>query len=195
MIAHGRNALQVYIDETAMVLERILTEVPLQIKSSFRELERIIEKETAGLPYEEAWSLKSSMENGCRIDDESEMLEAIYKSVVVIICSYFERTLKLILPDDVNYKRENGESNIDALFRAVTSAFGLHDLGTIDSLWTSKKQFTRLRNDIIHNKKYDTSLLNEDYIKSNLEMVKNTLRTIADKNLTYGDKNYSYYNF
>ena len=195
MIAHGRNALQVYIDETAMVLERILTEVPLQIKSSFRELETIIEEETAELPYEEAWSLKSSMENGCRADDEVAMLETIYKSVVVIICSYCERTLKLILPDNVSYKREDGESNIDALFGAVTNALGLHDLGTIDSLWPSKKQFTRLRNDIIHNKKYDTSLLNEDYIKSNLKMVKDTLRTIADKNLTYGDKNYSCYNF
>lgn len=195
MIAHGRNALQVYIDETAMVLERILTGVPLQIKSSFRELEKIIEEETAGLPYEEAWSLKSSMENGCRADDEAAMLETIYKSVVVTICSYCERTLKLILPDNIRYKRKTGESNIDALFRAVTSVFGLQDLGTIDSLWPSKKQFTRLRNDIVHNKKYDESFLNEDYIKSNLEMVKNTLRTIADKNLTYGDKNYSYYNF
>ncbi len=195
MISKGRNALQVYIDETAMVLERLLTEVPLQIKSSFRELEKIIEAETAGLPYEEAWSLKSSMENGCRADDEAAMLETIYKSVVVTICSYCERTLKLILPDNIRYKRKTGESNIDALFRAVTSAFGLQDLGTIDSLWPSKKQFTRLRNDIVHNKKYDESFLNEDYIKSNLEMVKNTLRTIADKNLTYEDKNYSYYNF
>lgn len=57
MIAKGKNALQAHIDEYAIVLERLLFEVPEQIKSSFYELEQEIDKTTDGLPNEEACTI------------------------------------------------------------------------------------------------------------------------------------------
>lgn len=53
MISKGRNILQVQIDDTAIVLDRLLSEVPRQIKTSFKELGKIIDKEVVDMPYEE----------------------------------------------------------------------------------------------------------------------------------------------
>lgn len=181
MISKGRNIFQAHIDDTAIVLDRLLSEVPRQIKASFKEFGKIIGKEVVGMPYEEAWSVKSSMEAACRMEDETEMLESFYKSMVIMICSYCERTLLSMLPSETKVKQKKQESKIDTFFRTLTSVYDLKDIGTIDSLWTSKKQFTKLRNDIVHSTDYDTSLLNEVYIKSNLKMVRGMLRVFADK--------------
>lgn len=181
MISKGRNILQAQIDDTAIVLDRLLSEVPIQIKASFKELGKIIDEEVVGMPYEEGWSIKSSMEALCRMEDETEMLESFYKSMVIMICSYCERTLLSMLPSKTKEKHNKKESKIDTFFRTLTSVYDLKDIGSIDSLWTSKKQFTRLRNNIVHNTDYDSSLLNEDYIKSNLKMVRDMLRVFADK--------------
>lgn len=179
MISKGRNILQAQIDDTAIVLDRLLSEVPRQIKASFKELEKIIDEEVVGMPYEEAWSVKSSMEAACRMEDETEMLESFYMSMVIMICSYCERTLLSMLPSETKVKQKKPESKIDAFFRTLTNLYALKDIGTIDSLWACKAQFTKLRNGIVHNKDYDTSLLNEDYIKSNLKMVRDMLKTLA----------------
>jgi len=50
MIARGRNSLQAHNDEYAIVLERLFSEVPEQIKSSFCELEQEIDKTAADFP-------------------------------------------------------------------------------------------------------------------------------------------------
>lgn len=181
MISKGRNILQAQIDDTAIVLDRLLSEVPIQIKASFKELGKIIDEEVVGMPYEEGWSIKSSMEALCRMEDETEMLESFYKSMVIMICSYCERTLLSMLPSEtkVEQKQKKKTSKINFLLKTLENIYDVEDIGAIVSLWTSKKQFTRLRNDIVHNKDYDTSLLNEDYIKSNLKMVRDMLKTLA----------------
>ena len=84
MISKGRNIFQAHIDDTAIVLDRLLSEVPRQIKASFKELEKVIDEEVVDMPYEEAWSVKSSMETACRMEDETEMLESFYKSITPI---------------------------------------------------------------------------------------------------------------
>lgn len=179
MISKGRNILQAQIDDTAIVLDRLLSEVPKQIIASFKELEKEIDEAGVGLSHEEAYTVKESLARAYRMDDETEMLESFYKSMVIMICSYCERTLLSMSSSETKMKQKKQESKIDAFFRTLTNLYALKDIGTIDSLWPSKKQFTRLRNDIVHNKNYDASLLNEVYIKSNLEMIRGMLKTLA----------------
>ena len=181
MISKGRNILQAQIDDTAIVLDRLLSEVPKQIKASFKELEKEIDEAGVGLSHEEAYTVKESLARAYRMEDETEMLESFYKSMVIMICSYCERTLLSMLPPETKVKQKKKESKIDVFFSTLTNLYALKDIGTIDSLWSCKEQFTRLRNDIVHNKDYDTSLLNEDYIKSNLAIVRGMLRVFADK--------------
>ena len=61
MIAKGKNDLQAHIDEYAIVLERLLSEVPEQTKSSFCELEQEIDKTVDDLPDEEACTIKAAL--------------------------------------------------------------------------------------------------------------------------------------
>lgn len=119
MISKGRNILQAQIDDTAIVLDRLLSEVPRQIKASFKELEKIIDEEVVDMPYEEACSVKSSMEAVCRMEDETEMIESFYKSMVIMICSYCERTLLLMLPSETATKGSRKKSKIDFYFRTL----------------------------------------------------------------------------
>ena len=181
MISKGRNILQAQIDDTAIVLDRLLSEVPKQIKASFKELEKEIDEAGVGLSHEEAYTVKESLARAYRMEDETEMLESFYKSIVIMICSYCERTLLSMLPSEtkVEQKQKKKTSKINFLLKTLENIYDVEDIGAIVSLWTSKKQFTKLRNDIVHSTDYDTSLLNEVYIKSNLKMVRDMLKTLA----------------
>lgn len=181
MISKGRNLLQAQIDDAAIVLDRLLSEVPRQIKALFKELEKEIDGAGVGLPDEEAYTVKESIASACRMEDEDEMLESFYKSMVIMVCSYCERTLLSMLPSETKVEYKKKTSKINTLFRELTDVYDLKDIGTIASLWPSITQFIRLRNDIVHNTYYDTSLLNEDCIRNNLKMVRGLLRVFADK--------------
>lgn len=179
MISKGRNILQAQIDDTAIVLDRLLSEVSRQIKASFKELEKVIDEEVVDMPYEEAWSVKSSMETACRMEDETEMLESFYKSMVIMICSYCETTLLSMLPIDIQKQYKYKGKKIDSYYKAIQENYDIK-LKPIGKLWRGKRGFIKFRNDITHGKEYDTTLLNSEYINSNLKMVKHLLRTTAD---------------
>lgn len=179
MIAHGRNTLQAHIDEYAIVLERLLFEVPKQIKSSFSELKKEIEGTAVSLPPEEAYTIKSSLTEAYRMDDEAEMIESFYKSMVIMVCSYCETTLLSILPTDIQEQYRNKGRKIDIYYKAIQKYYGVK-LQPIRKVWKDKCDFVKLRNDITHGKEYDNTLLTSEYINSNLKMVKHLLRTTAD---------------
>lgn len=179
MIAKGKNALQAHIDEYAIVLERLLFEVPEQIKSSFYELEQEIDKTTDGLPNEEACTIKDSLEMAYRMDDKIEMLESFYKSMVIMVCSYCETTLLSMLPTDIQEQCRNKGRKIDIYYKAIQRYYGVR-LQPIRKVWKDKCDFVKFRNDITHGKEYDNTLLTSEYLNANLKMVTHLLRTTAD---------------
>lgn len=171
--------MQVRIDTTAIVLERLLAEVPRQIKDSFKELEKMIDEDVVDMPYEEAWPVKSSMEEACRMEDETEMLESFYKSMVIMICSYCETTLLSMLPIDIQKQYKYKGNKIDSYYKAIQEHYNIK-LKSIGQLWRGKKGFIKFRNDITHGKEYDITLLTPEYLNYNLKMVKDLLRTNAN---------------
>lgn len=179
MIARGRNSLQAHIDEYAIVLERLLSEVPKQIKSSFRELEQEIDKAADDLPCKEACTIKDSLTMAYRISDETIMLESFYKSMVIMICSYCETTLLSMLPIEIQKKYKYKGKKIDSYYKGIQECYDIK-LISIDKLWKSKEDFVKFRNGIVHGKEYDTKLLTSEYLNSNLGMAKHLLRTTAD---------------
>ena len=179
MIAKGKNDLQAHIDEYAIVLERLLVEVPEQIKSSFCELEQEIDKTAADLPSEEACTIKDSLEMAYRMDDKTEMLESFYKSMVIMVCSYCETTLLSMLPTDIQEQYKNKGRKIDIYYKAIQKYYGVK-LQPIGKVWKGKCDFVKFRNDITHGKEYDNTLLAYEYLNSNLKMAKHLLRTTAD---------------
>lgn len=179
MIAKGRNGLQAHIDEYAIVLERLLSEVPKQITASFKELEQEIDKTSADLPCEEASAIKDSLTMAYRIGDETIMLESFYKSMVIMICSYCETTLLSMLPIDIQKQYKNKGKKIDSYYKAIQEHYDIK-LKPIGKLWRGKRSFIKFRNDITHGKEYDTTFLTSEYLNSNLKMVKHLLRTTAD---------------
>ncbi len=180
MIARGRNALQAHIDEYARVLERLLSEVPEQIKSSFCKLEQEIDKTTADLPYEEAYTIKNSLEMAYRMDDKTEMLESFYKSMAIMICSYCETTLLSMLPTDIQGQYKNKGNKIDIYYKAIQKHYDGVKLQPIGKVWKNKRDFVKFRNAITHGKEYDNKLLTPESLNSSLKMAKHLLRTTAD---------------
>lgn len=132
--------MQVRIDTTAIVLERLLAEVPRQIKDSFKELEKMIDEDVVDMPYEEAWPVKSSMEEACRMEDETEMLESFYKSMVIMICSYCETTLLSMLPIDIQKQYKYKGNKIDSYYKAIQEHYNIK-LKSIGQLWRGKYVF------------------------------------------------------
>ncbi len=179
MIAHGRNTLQAHIDEYAIVLERLLSEVPKQITSLFCELEEEIDKTAADLPDEEAGAIKDDLAMAYRMDDKTEMLESFYKSMVIMICSYCEKTLLSMLPTDIQEQYKNKGRKIDIYYKAIQKYYSVK-LQPIRKVWKSKCDFVKFRNDITHRKEYDNTLLTTEYLNSNLKMAKHLLKTTAD---------------
>ncbi|MCM1223154.1 MAG: hypothetical protein NC548_52755 [Lachnospiraceae bacterium] len=179
MIAKGRNDLQMHIDEYAIVLERLLFEVPKQIKSSFSELKKEIEGTAVSLPPEEAYTIKSSLTEAYRMDDEAEMIESFYKSMVIMICSYCETTLLSMLPTDIQEQYKNKGRKIDIYYKTIQRYYGVK-LQPIKKVWRDKCDFVKFRNDITHGKEYDNTPLTSEYINSNLKMAKHLLKTTAD---------------
>lgn len=179
MVAKGRNDLQMHIDEYAIVLERLLFEVPKQINSSFSELKKEIEGTAVGLPLEEAYTIKSSLTEAYRMDNEAEMIESFYKSMVIMICSYCETTLLSMLPIDIQEDYKYKSKKIDIYYKVIQVHYDLKPRA-ICKLWKEKTVFVNLRNNIVHGKKYNSSLLTHEYLNTNLQLVKNMLRTIAD---------------
>lgn len=179
MIAKGRNDLQAYIDEYAIVLERLLVEVPEQIKSSFRELEQEIDKTAADLPREEACTIKDSLIMAYRIGDETIMLESFYKSMVIMICSYCETTLLSMLPIDIQKQYKYKGKKIESYYKAIQEHYGVK-LQPIGKVWKGNYDFVKFRNGITHGKEYDNTLLTSEYLYTNLKMAKHLLRSTAD---------------
>ena len=54
MFAKGRNMMQAHIDETAIVLERLLFEVPQQIEVAFQSLEQKISNEAMAVAEDDS---------------------------------------------------------------------------------------------------------------------------------------------
>ena len=179
MIAKGRNDLQVHIDEYAIVLERLLSEVPEQIKSSFCELEQEIDKTADDLPVEEVYAIKDALAMAYRMDDKIEMLESFYKSMVIMVCSYCETTLLSMLSTDIQEQCRNKGRKIDIYYKAIQRYYGVK-LQPIGKVWKDKCGFVKFRNDITHGKEYDNTLLTSEYLNANLKMVTHLLRTTAD---------------
>lgn len=179
MISYGRSDLQSYIEEYAIVLERLLQEVPRQIKLSFCELEKEIEENVIDLSDEEADTMKDGLIQAYRLNDEDEMLESFYKSMVIMINCYCETTLLSMLPTDIQGRYRYKDKKIDRYYKEIQKNYDIK-LKPISEVWKNMRGFVEFRNDIIHSKKYDTTLLTIDYLDLNLKEVKRLLRTTAD---------------
>lgn len=179
MISKGRNILQAQIDDTTIVLDRLLSEVPKQIKASFKELEKEIDEAGVGLSHEEAYTVKESLARAYRMEDETEMLESFYKSMVIMICCYCERTLLSMLPIDIQKQLKYKGKKIESYYKAIQEHYDIK-LKSIGELWRGQRGFIKFRNDITHGREYDAELLTYENLNSNLKMVKHLLRTTAD---------------
>ena len=170
-VAKGRNHIEVYIDEKADLLERMILEVPTIIHQEFENKEkyfRNIVQQNPGEDLDNYSSIFSSF-SSC-LDGEPEMIEDFYLSMVVMISRYCETTLKKIAVCD-KIKKSN-TSKIDLYYEMIASKYGI-ELLDIDSIWTNKKVFMTKRNEITHDG--DIQVTKEELL-INLKQVRHLLQ-------------------
>ncbi len=182
MIAKGRNMVQAHIDETDQVLKRLLTEVPLMIKEEFHKMDnenKEIAKDSADGDVEVEQSIYNSLSKDYRMDNEDAMIQNFYKSMVLMVCSYCETSMKFMLSTRKlpRYGKKK-TSYIDRLLKGINRVYGLNV--KIDLFWSGKSEFCTLRNDIAHNF-VEIPFISKEYIAVNLDGVKRLLRHLADE--------------
>lgn len=170
-VAKGRNHFEVYIDEKADLLERMIHEVPTIIHQEFEngeEYYRTIAHQNSSEDFEIYSSIYNSFSE-C-LEGESEMIEDFYLSMAVMISRYCETTLKKIAVCD-KIKKSN-TSKIDLYYEMIATKYGI-ELLDIDSIWTNKKVFMTKRNEITHDG--DIQVTKEELL-INLEQVRHLLQ-------------------
>ncbi len=177
-VAKGRNDFEVYIDENAKTLERLILEVPVIIHQEYENKEkssRDIAKQNSGGDTDVFLSIYNSFIES--LYGESEMIEEFYLSMVVMISRYCETTLKRIAACN-NKVKNKGISKIDFYYKKVANKYAI-SLPKIESIWFDKESFSSKRNDIAHDG--DVNVTREELL-NNLEQVRlllqNTVRLI-----------------
>ena len=178
MFAKGRNVLQLSIDENKDVIERVIRTTPHLIHRYFASL-REDAKKTAleisdnGADKEIYFSALDNELSLRRMEDETEMIEVLYNSLTLGICSYAERGMKSMLNKDKDYKR----NYLCCLYSDVKRQYCLN-LPSIGTLWRGRKNFYKKRNDVAHGRK--TVNTSEDDLLAALTGAHHLLRVTAD---------------
>jgi len=177
MITGSRNLLQASIDERAEVIARLIQSVPELIHAQFTEYEeyaRTVARDSSDGDEDVFQTIYSNEYNGFRPDDEEWMIVELYRSMVLLICSFAEGTIKDILPEP----KPNFSSNfLCCAYNYLNDSFSL-GLKTIGKYWKGHQDFTQKRNDIAHNRR-DVEVTKEDLLDA-IKGSHDLLRAIAD---------------
>ena len=173
-----RNMLQASIDERSEVIARVIEEVPHLIHKQFREYEQ--EAETVASDgcdgdKDVYLSIFNSILNAYNPDDEQWMIEEIYRSLVLLIVSFAETTVKHLLKDP-NQKFKGGNYLCKA-YNQVNEDLSLN-LKKIGQYWKGRQDFIKVRNDIAHGRSEDP--VDKNFLLTGLSGVHKLLRAIAD---------------
>lgn len=177
MISGSRSMLQASVDDRREVIERLIATVPNQIKNHFNGLEdsarRLAEENSAG-DNEEYSSILSGEYESYHPEDEERMIMDFYRSMVLLICSYAETTIKsLLAKPDQTFK----SNYLCCAFKQIKYESDL-DLKGIGYYWQGHQQFVRKRNDIAH--RHQDVCVNENELMVALSGAHSLLRAIAD---------------
>ena len=179
MFAKGRNEVQVYIDESAIVLERLLVDVPQLIKDEFAQFDNDIDRQVEGLDQEEAYSARQYFQNAYRVEDEPDMQNSFLEAMIAMVFSYCERSLTRMLPTNKKPTQKHGESKMEATYREIITAYNLGGLDEISKYWPNVDVFRQQRNNLIHGD--NATRFTVEYVKQNLQCAHGWLRKVADE--------------
>ena len=169
--------LQASVDDRKEVIERLISTVPDSIKNHFKDLEykaRLQTEVDSDGDYEVYSSFLRSAYEAYHPEDEEWMIMDFYRSIVLLICSYAETTVKsLLAKPDQTFK----SNYLCCAFNQIKSESNL-DLKGIGYYWPGHQQFVKKRNDIAH--RHQDVYVNENELMVALSGAHSLLRAIAD---------------
>ena len=177
MIKGSRNLLQASIDDRAEVIARLIQSVPEMIHAKFSEYEKYawtVARDSSDGEEEVFRTIYSNEYDGFRPDDEAWMVIELYRSMVMLICSFAETTIKDLLPEP---KPSFGSNYLCCAYNHLNESLSL-GLKSIGKYWKGHQDFTQKRNDITHNRR-DVVVTEEELIEA-VKGAHSLLRAIAD---------------
>ena len=124
------------------------------------------------------WDIYSSVFNSINAqqqpEDEHWMIEEFYRSMVMLICSVAETTIKSLLK---NPDERFGSNFLCKAYKKLNEENSL-GLKTIGKYWKGRQGFTKKRNDIAHRRR-DVDVTKEELYEA-INGVHKLLRAIAD---------------
>ncbi len=177
MIRGTRTLLQASIDERTEVIVRLIQSVPELIHTKFSEYEeyaRNVARDSSDGDDDVYRTIYWNEYTAFRPDDEEWMVLELYRSMVMLICSFAEATIKDLLSEP---KPKNGSNFLCCAYNSLNDSLSL-GLKSIGKYWKGHQDFTQKRNDIAHNRR-DVSVTEEEL----LDAVKGAhclLRSVAD---------------
>ena len=177
MISGSRSILQASVDERAEVISRLISATPVLIHAKFEEYDqnarKVAVKNCDG--DDEVYStIYANKLSASHPDDEEWMILEFYGSMVMLICSFAESTIRDLLPDPKPSFSSNFLCNAYNYLNKVLSL----NLKSIGNYWKGHQDFTQKRNDIAHNRRVvDVS---EKELYDAIDGVHTLLRVIAD---------------
>ena len=177
MFTGGRSLLQARIDDRAEVITRLIQSVPEMIHAKFSEYEEYAQ--TVAIDNSDGdedvfRTIFSNEFNGYRPDDEEWMVIELYRSMVLLICSFAEGTIKDLLRDP---KPSFSSNYLCCAYNYLNNSLSL-GLKSIGEYWSGHQDFTTKRNDIAHNRK-EVDVTVEELLNA-IKGAHNLLRAIAD---------------
>ena len=178
MIEGTRSMLQASIDERSEVIARIIEEVPRLIHKQFGEYEqeaKTLASDGSDGDKDIYLNIYNSTLGAHNPDDEYWMIEEINRSLVLLIVSFAETTVKHLLKDP-NQKFKGGNYLCKA-YNQVNKELSLN-LKKIGQYWKGRQGFIKVRNDIAHGR--SEVPVDKNFLITGLSGVHKLLRTIAD---------------
>lgn len=186
MFAQGRTERQMLIDHRAEILLRTIYEVKQLIVRAFEDEEiehNRIAKEVAEGDIEVEKNIQQSFANIYKYDDKDFMLELLNESILVMVDSYCESTLKYL---DNNGKHQEiikgktkRKTKIENQLSRILATRNIDSAYILKEHWPSFSEFHRCRNTIIHDRERQTlKNIDADYIANNIECVRKLLRAV-----------------
>ena len=169
--------LQAEIDNNHEVIGRLISSVPDFIRSYFEKAEKDA-KEIAlhSCDFDRAIyeTIFNNIYNQAHPDDEGWMVYEFYRSMVLLVCSFAETTIKGLLNDPDEHFRGN---YLCCAFNKINEEKKLN-LKRIGNYWKGHQKFTKKRNDIAH-RRSDVGVTKEELFEA-LDGVHKLLIAIAD---------------
>lgn len=189
MISGVRNMIQASIDEKAEVIQRLISRTPDLIQNEFDAIE-IEAKKIAEEKCNEDPEVCRTIYNryiSQRAEDEVWMIMEFYQSMVLLICSFAETTLKSMMKKTQS-RRMNGVRYLDDRFAKIRDQYELTSFPEIEFFWPHYSSFLDKRNDIAHGHKDDADqndcekfvVVEKEELVNALEGAHRLLRSIAD---------------